>query len=306
MIRTIQFRLHIEFERELNQHFPEALFRGAFGYALKNLVCVNRNCTDCATCHFRAHCAFGLSFVPRSNTGPREIGDDTAPVPPILFYAHRRQFGKVQYLDCILLEPLHRFAAYIIETFRQLGSRGIGKQELRYALVRVWNMQNGNDLFKDGEFTQADPEVRDIKPWGFPEYTVGQCRVRLTSPLRIRERKRWAFSPTPRQIVKFSLLRITRLENLYGHPEHQNYFSEILKAAERIKLVSSELSIEERRRFSSRQNARQTFLGVIGDQMWEAVDGSIVKLIAAVGSFGIGKNTTFGFGRITCEAAEGD
>jgi hypothetical protein len=119
--------------------FKGSTFRGAFGHASKETVCVVEH-RDCARCLLRMRCAYPYIFdtpVPEGATRMRKY--PKAPHPfvllPPLETKTRYEPSDALVFDLTLIGRGSDFLPYCLYTFEQLGARrGIGRGRGRFAV----------------------------------------------------------------------------------------------------------------------------------------------------------------------------
>jgi len=120
--------------------YAGSTWRGAFGHALRRTVCITRE-PDCRQCLLWRSCVYSQVFETPAGQGPLLEKINAAPHPYIMqpLATSGRQYapGEVFVLELSLLGAAIGHLPYLIHAMQQVGERGIGKGDGRYALVAV-------------------------------------------------------------------------------------------------------------------------------------------------------------------------
>lgn len=298
-IPFIRLRFFMEMEIPIYPYFLEALFRGAFGYNLKKLVCINKN-EECEECFLRKSCIFAIMFYPKEldkNIKFRNI--KTAPANYNFFF-YRRGKNKTMIMELILFRDCFNFLNHIIYAFLKMQDRGIGKNKIKYKIINIADTYDNKIIYDAQNNSLTEPKIQKFV---FPIYNDEssenkKIKIEIMSPLRISTKKEFLNEISFKDLIKSSLIRISLLNQIFGENEIEINAKEILEQAKSIATVKSELQWKNQRRFSSTQNQKISMGGITGFIEYEGIVEKFKSILEGAELFGIGKNTSFGCGRI--------
>ena len=287
--------------------FRGATLRGALGYHLRNTVCnsFKRKCTDC---FLRYQCAYSLFFegtaaedrkimrlydnAPQPFMFLLNTGDKTDIEPNDPFRFGMRLFGNAAGLF-----------PYIAFSLFEAGKKGIGHAHLCFEVDVI--EQDGAALYEKEGTTIRKPQLCELS---LPESTemATAVEVSLLSPLRIRSGGHTAKRLSFLDIAKAALRRLTIVNAFYGDgsipaPEWNR---RLLQLAEQVTTFSDSLHPFGFDRYSGRQERSVRLDGVLGNIVFRDVPPELFRLLKVVELIGLGKSTSFGFGRIAVTAKE--
>jgi hypothetical protein len=127
--------------------------------------------------------------------------------------------------------------------------------------------------------------------------------VRFETPLRLKAENRFRDTVPFELLIRAALRRCSALEATFGSGEPDLDYRGLVAWAKDIAIVESELHWEEWPRYSSRQKAEMQLGGVVGNATYEGDRiGEFLPLLRYVEAVHLGKQTTFGLGRVevTC------
>ena len=284
--------------------FRGATLRGALGYHLRNTVChsFQRKCTDC---FLRFQCAYSLFF---EGTAAEErkimrLYDNTP--QPFMFLLNAHDATSVKSGDLFvfgmrIFGNATELFPYVAFSLFEAGKKGIGQEHLYYETDAIY--QGETILYAKGETTIRKPQRRELAVPNSSE-TAKIATMTFLSPLRIRSEGHTAKHLSFLDIAKAALRRITILNAFFGDgslptPEWSNH---ILQLAERVPTVSHSISPYGFDRYSGRQKRSVHLDGVLGDIVFRDVPPELLRLLKIMEGVGLGKSTSFGFGRIAVQ-----
>lgn len=289
--------IELEFEKLICPHFPEALLRGALGYEIKKISCIySSKKKDCGDCPLYAECLFGKMFTERGKT---YNGLQISPFS--VFCEIDTKDIKKMNVNFVFFEPLFNNYKMILYAFVNSGENGVGKERVKFRINSIKdNFSNEvvHSFEKIDAFEIVSKDV-EINFRNMPE-KKGEYTIEFTSPLRLIKKGKQIKRPALSDIVKFSMLRLRNLESAFDEEVsfHASDFKYIESELDKVKTLGIEYLFSERKRYSTKQQAKITNFGVVGKLF---VDGNIeafFDLLTFAGMVGIGKNTTFGYGNI--------
>ena len=259
--------------------------------------------------------------------------------PPLTIKTHFPA-GSAFDFSLLLMGEANTWLPYFIYAFEQMGQIGIGKKlnahRGRFSLEKV---QSNNGVIYSSDDHKLTP--KPVKKLGLKslESFQGQdlcLKLTLETPLRLKfENKLQADLPF-HLLVRAMLRRISSLMNVYGDGEpvldypglvkkaetvktiekcsNKNYnlnishckqivagFTDSFKKAETIKTLEKNLSWYDWHRYSFRQEEKMLMGGMTGSVTYEGPIEEYLPLIEFCEQVHLGKQTTFGLGKIKTE-----
>lgn len=283
--------------------FRGATLRGALGYHLRNTVC-NSFQRPCRQCFLRFQCAYS-TFFEGTPSEDRQIMRLCDKIPqPFMFVLNARDQTKITHGDRFIF-GLRLFGSsmelfpYVAFALFEAGKKGIGQQGVRFEIDLI--TQDQTVLYeKSGTvIRKPEPQLLNIPPQERPN-SKAVVHVLLCSPLRIRSEGRTALRFDFSDLIRAALRRITILNGFYGEktlldPEHRSRY---LTLAENVSIVDDSLRPFGFDRYSGRQERSVRLDGVLGDISFRNVAPELLQILKITEAIGLGKSTSFGFGRI--------
>lgn len=266
-------RYRFAFRAQTPIQFPAyagSTWRGAFGHALRRTVCVTRE-PQCERCLLWRSCVYSQVFETPAGQGPLLEKINAAPHPYILHplatsgksYAPGEDF----HLRLTLLGGAITHLPYLIHALQQVGERGIGKHDGRYALLAVeqeTTVGGGEwvSAYTPGSGLQALPGSTPTVP-ALPE----AVRLRLHTPFRLLQEG----SPVHGGRFTFQLFfntlmrRLSLLHAFHAGEELTADFKALSQQAAALPLLEPQLRWHEWSRYSNRQQTKVQMGGLLGD-----------------------------------------
>lgn len=287
--------------------FKGSMLRGAFGHALKRVVCALHR-KSCADCLLSATCVYSLIFEP--HTIPPDKDKNTTktslrPHPYVLQPPadHGRAFGEGDAFTfgLTLFGTANDYLPHIVYAVEQMGETGLGrdvdKGQGRFALAAVET--EGATLY-DGEkkiLHQGLPlQHSELQPP--PVDPVSSLTVRLLTPLRLKHDNRFQQTLPFHLLIRAALRRIASLEETFGQGEPQLDYRGLVRRAEQVVTKESDCRWLDIERYSNRQKTGMLMGGLQGTLVYEGELGEFLPLLRYCEKTHLGKQTAFGLGRV--------
>lgn len=283
--------------------YSGSAWRGAFGLALKQTVCVVRH-TACQDCLLRHSCVYPYVFEtpPPPNTEKLRLYQ-AAPHPFVINTTQHPSDGQRIQLGLTLFGHGLRHLPYFIHALEKAGKQGLGKRHQPFELISVSNRpanQPAQIIYSDEKRLQAVPPEAIIIP-DCPTH----LRIHLESPLRLKQdnqncnASRFAFGTFFGHLLR----RISLLT--YFHTDHplETEFAHLTAAAKNVTVSEAQLAWQDWTRYSSRQQTTMNMGGLMGSF---AVQGDLQPFwpYLWLGQWThVGKGTSMGLGAYRIEAA---
>lgn len=300
LIPYMHIQFSIEFEKPIYSHFPEALFRGGFGNKLKKIVCIN-NKEECRNCFLASNCIFSIIFHPTIDKNKIYFKNINTAPPPYSFFVNKKEKSKEQLLELLLFNKCFIYLKQIIFTFIKMGEEGIGKKKNKFKIKSIVDMNNGKIIYDFKNSSIEEPTISHYTLYcknGI--YAKNKTiKLKLMSPLKIIKKGNRLEQIEYCDLIKQSLIRISLLNAIYGDGENIKLdINNVLDKAKKVKLVENKVYWNVRKRFSGIQNKMLYMGGLMGELVYKGKVDAFKDILNGAKIFGIGKNTTFGYGRI--------
>ena len=272
-MRYAELRVKFEPSQKL-PFFIGSQVRGAFGYALKIVSCIN-HAHKCDECFASESCLY-YDFYEKKNS----------------YHRYRLDFelgAKVYDFGIVLIESACEKLPYIASAaYMMLKRYGLGKDRVKYEKFDMY--VNGGACLKDDKISLP----RDyVKEFSF-DVCSGDVKVKFVTPLRIKKDN--VFLKNDNISLKEILNSIyQRRLSLFGQ-DH-----EVLPFEVKGEITKKDLKYVELTRRSNRQNTTMNFGGLAGSLEIKGVSKECMELLKLGEIIGVGKQTVFGLGKIKTE-----
>lgn len=268
---------------------PAFVLRSVVGMSLRRLTCALKLQESCRDCMVRESCVYSVFFetnVDKDN--PSLPGRDRAVHPFVMDIISLTEYGAV--INITFIGRAVNYIPYLNIALTNAAENGIGRNRARF---EVTGIMTGSEVFV--------PNLRDIgrKCSVWPSGKVGiPQKITFLTPCRIKENRSYISSVSLDSLCVSMLRRMTVLSELFGDEgdrERQLVLSSVPSTPENQKW-------SENIYYSTRQKTRMLFGGVVGDI---AVNGDVppdvCSLVEAMEIFHVGKNVSFGLGKVKVE-----
>jgi len=294
--------------------YKGSTFRGVFGHALKRLVCVLKR-QDCADCILRSQCVYALVF--ESQAWPDKIGENPRVVsPPHPYVIEPPDDTTTNYskgdpfsFTLILFGKANEYLPYFIYAFDKMEKIGIGKRiggkRPSFSLEDV--SVNGNIVYrsedgkiKEGVFTE--PLTLDgLKP--DKDKSVNGLELSLVTPLRVKYENRLEATMPFHVLTRAMLRRTSSLSQHFGKGLPNIDYRGLVERAKAVSINASSLRWFDWKRYSSKQDQEMFMGGITGKVAYSGDLTEFIPLLRFCKKVHLGKQTTFGLGKIKMRMA---
>lgn len=295
--------------------FAGSMFRGAFGWALKRVICVTRT-HECPPCLLKDRCLFPYVYEtppPASTAIMRKYR--TAPHPFVLRPALPATQPLPPHtpieLELLLFGKILLSLPYFIFALERMGNTGLGRARVPCRLVTVeafhagktWLLYSPDDSTPKPADGFAETVALDLpSPLQPVPATYSRIRLTLLTPLRLIYQERLATALPFHVLIRQLLRRLALLSYFHcGGPAEGIPFREWIALAEQVRLTSQELQWFDWERYSSRQQTTMALGGLLGTVSYEGPIAPFLPLLKLGELIHVGKGTSFGLGRYTVE-----
>ena len=287
--------------------YKGAIFRGAFGNALKKAVCLSPG-TECLQCLICDRCIYVAIFDPFPRSGhAAALKFRKAPRPYILNppLTTRQAFhpGDPMTFELVLVGPAIDALPYFLFIFKELGHRGLGPEKGKYELIQVNLLKNckASPVYDDKDHSLT-PFTPDQGPLVHPDdEQVNTVTLRFFTPLRMKAKGRLVTGLTFPLFFEQLAHRLLLLATFYGNNDYLPDFQPWLTLSEAVIVQQHNMHWYEWRRYSRRQEASMNFGGLLGSVTFTGPMGPFLPFLRLGEVVHVGQATTFGLGKFRLE-----
>jgi len=293
--------------------YKGSTFRGGvFGRALKRVVCALKR-QECDQCLLKKRCVYAMVFETQDTMDTPECSRiAAAPHPfviePPLTMETRFSEGSSFDFRLLLFGEANRNLPYFIYAFEQMGKIGIGKRvngkRGHFSLEQVKAGEKPIYSSADQTLKTENPPILSLKDNGEFQKRTFRLRLSMITPLRLKFENRLKADLPFHVLVRAMLRRMSSLYNFYGEGEPSLDYRGLVKKAMDVKIVDEDLNWFDWRRYSFRQDKAMLMGGMVGSVTYEGDMGEYMPLIEFCSKVHLGKQTSFGPGKIQAEIVE--
>ncbi|MCP4106541.1 MAG: CRISPR system precrRNA processing endoribonuclease RAMP protein Cas6 [Desulfobacteraceae bacterium] len=306
-----KYSFFCRFESEaILPYYKGSTFRGVFGHALKKVVCALNN-ENCSQCDLKENCIYALAFETRLIVKPPENSIVTSPPPPFVIeppLSTELYFPRGSGFDfnLILFGRINRNYPYFIYALEQMGKIGIGKKindkRGRFKLKQV--MSGNLELYSDSDSILNEFDgFESLNLDDSEKYPKNDFHLKLDidTPLRFKSRQKLSTDLPFHVLLKAMMRRASFLLSCYGQGNPARDYRELAEKAEQVQIVDNSLKWFDWRRYSQRQESGMNLGGLVGSVTYKGKIGEFMPFVNFCSKAHMGKQTTFGLGKIRTE-----
>lgn len=298
---------------ETDAMLPEykgSTFRGVFGHALKKVVCALKH-QECHECLLREKCVYAFVFeIPAADAhtdAPKRLAAPPHPYviePPETTKTHYRTGDPFDF-SLLLFGKANEYLPYFIYAFDHIGSQGVGKHvDGERGIFRLQTVSANNTLVYShqekkivGKQVAYDLSLDQLNHAG----PVSSLHITLRTPLRLKFQNKLEATLPFHIFVRALLRRVSSLCQYYGAGEPALDYPRLVKQAYDVLTIKSSLGWHDWRRYSNKQDQAMLMGGMVGGVTYAGDLTEYVPLIRFCEQVHLGKQTSFGLGKITVE-----
>lgn len=282
--------------------FLGATIRGGFGYSFKKLVCININEKNCKICPLNFNCAYFKIFEPFKNDH-FDLKLQEIPRPYVLdiLMDGKKTVGKDDLFNfnLILIGEAVKYFPFFYLAFEKFGERGFGKKRDKFLVYEILEeYPNKKLIFKKGE---ENLSLIEAKPLQIEEKALDRIKIKFLTPAKLKYNNKYCDNPTFEILMESILRRIYFLLFFWCGFKMEYNFRELLKEAKKINVEKKNIRWEDMERYSTRQKSKMKLGGIVGEVEYSGNLKPFYPYLKICENIHIGKNTTFGFGKIMLE-----
>lgn len=285
-MRYLKLTYHIDFEDCPEWGNPPAfVLRSVLGLTLRRLTCILRQQESCSDCMVKKSCVYSTFFETNIDKDLSSLeGRNKAAHPFVLDIIELSDNDMV--FEITFIERAINYIPYINIAIENAGKMGIGKSRTRFEI---------RDILCNGTSFDLEDIDNAVSYWPKAMNEKKVCAIVLESPCRIKKQGHYISNINLEDLIKSISLRMNVFSELFC--EHEKLpeigFDEDMQS-ELVNPIWKEL-----RYYSGRQKSAMKLGGVTGVMVIKSdLSESIKQYIDAMELFHVGKNISFGYGKI--------
>ena len=204
--------------------------------------------------------------------------------------------GEKLNFELLLFGSAEESVSAVVSALEQLYRFGLGARRYRFDLSEIINSQTQRIIWRKGKYFKDAVTAAEIQ--GEELQNVTGMVIKICTPLRIRHGGRLVKKISFQTLIRNITNRIMELTERYGGWIDQEEADRLLVLSEKVSTVHEEIKVERMERYSNRTNGKMDFSGLIGTIEYEGDLAPFVPWMYAAQKLHIGRNTTFGMGKI--------
>lgn len=274
--------------------FGANVLRGKFGAEFRRLVCIGKS-SDCLKCLVRTSCPYAVIFEPSPPPLTKVMRKyESIPRPFVIYFPFGSlslNEGDLMSIDLTLIGKANEYLPYFVYCFSNI------LKKLGFELQHV--LFNGRNLLKGDSIDIPSNNYNYLKFEIDGNRTLFSVELIFESPIRLIFKGELQEKPSFSALMRNFFRRITLLDYFYCGGSGEYPFKEVLGLVDQVNLIEASLSEDIFKRFSRRQKREIPLYGVTGRARYEPVPGFLLPYLKSMKDIHVGKNTTFGFGKVT-------
>lgn len=283
--------------------FRGATLRGALGYHLRKTVCndLKRQCSECFLSQDCAYSNFFEGVQPPNRSFMKLYPKVPQPFMLIIDQKNSTEIKKGQPFEFSLkiFGEAANFFPYVAYAFLEAGEKGIGKDKILYSMNKI--SENDSVLYQNGSSILKKPKPVKIEISTHRKSV--DMKINFLTPVRIRKEGHTASDVNFKNIITTALRRISAINYFYGSgkPIDIKVVNNLIQLSEKVNKIDDSTEIFSFDRYSGRQLRKIKLDGITGSLTFGTVPSQLFNVLKFAEKIGLGKSTSFGFGRIKLE-----
>lgn len=281
----------------VTKHYPPFIVRSVLGNELKKLACVLKG-KVCDECQLKYHCAYSFIFeTPINKNTEFLLGRNKASHPFRIFsdLLPKRAYPSMDLKLSLFGKGIDYFP-YMYFALYRAGEKGLFRERIKYSIDEI--LEDDFVINKGFDENLIIPERR---LWKF-DSNQGEKSLKLKiyflSPVRIKLNGKYTHKIGYKDLLLNIFQRVNILSAMYGDKEKISI--DLKSLSEKEEKIS--LRWIDYERYSARQETEMKLGGAVGHiEVYGNFSMAELSLLKAGEIFGVGKNTSFGFGEIKVE-----
>lgn len=243
--------------------------------------------------------ALAYLYTRRAAGGSRQDGVHPYVIVPPPMHPTTYHAGEELCFELYLLGDAARYCSPVVHALRGMQPFGLGAFRCSFSLRKVTHSLDQRVIWQDGVFHEIAAQSAAL-PYRSLQ-NIRQVLLRTRTPLRIRRDgvllERVDFPTIIRNITR----RMEAIAAQYGGFVDQKEVERIQALSAEISVVQNHLEMRRLARYSSRLDEKMDFSGLMGLMRFEGELSPFVPWLYGAQTLHIGRNTTFGMGRVEVE-----
>jgi hypothetical protein len=198
-----------------------------------------------------------------------------------------------------LLGDASKMAGPLVEALKKLRDYGLGASRYPFLLAKVTHEADRRVIWEDGVYYPSAAQGAAL-PWRELR-DVRRVAVRTLTPLRIRRNGELIDQVDFPTVIRNITRRVEAIATRYGGWADTLEIERIQALTADVSTVFSDLHMASLERLPSQPKEKMNFQGLMGEVRFEGDITPFVPWLFAARTLHIGRNTTFGMGRVEVE-----
>jgi hypothetical protein len=254
-----------------------------------------------------SRCVYAFFFeqkngIPRGSKSGGSIPHPFVIEPPLTTRTHFRA-GDAFDFNVLLFGRATEYLPYCVYAFDQMGQTGIGKRvngrRAGFVLKEVRSGPTGEIIYSSedqrlqrvnfsSELTLSEPPAAGIR----------RITIYLKTPLRVKQENHLTAHLPFHTLIRAALRRVSSLFTHYGSGEPDLDYKGLVERAQAVEIVESDLRWLDWERYSNRQETKMLMGGISGSITYSGDLREFLPVLRVCEEVHLGKQTTFGLGKI--------
>jgi hypothetical protein len=207
--------------------------------------------------------------------------------------------GEELSFEIYLLGDAAQHSQSIINALRRIQEFGLGASRHPFVLIKVTHSLDQRIIWQNGIFYTVAAKSTILPYRGLSN--VKQLTIRVRTPLRIRRDGALLEKVDFPTIIRNITRRVEALATRYGGWVDKEEIERIQMLSAEVSIIQDRLELKNMERYSARLGEKMDFSGLMGVVRFEGELTPFVPWLYGAQTLHIGRNTTFGMGRIKVE-----
>ncbi len=280
--------------------FSGSYLRGAFGHSLKKAFCVMSH-KNCQICLVKDSCGYFQVFESLDDS-KKNSGYLYKPHPYIIHPTWDFEFkkGGILNFQIIIFGDYIKYLPYFIYSFELMGKLGFGAERFKFELENITDFYSEKSIYENKTIISNSITKISIQEYAnkfiLENQSVFNYNLKFITPARFVQDKKDVQSLTPEILLHSMIRRYKIMNEFYGTFDKEDLNLGNLKLNE-----ENEQEYKSWKRYSNRQKTTLKQCGIIGKYKITVTEKKLVLFLYTMQILSIGKNTTFGLGKILLE-----
>lgn len=204
--------------------------------------------------------------------------------------------GEELVFEFVLLGDAVKYASSLALALQNIGHCGLGAQRYPFSLRQIVNREDQRILWRRNIYYKTGGNEAIIPCHSLPGVTGAE--IELRTPLRIRRGGQLLTEIQFQTLIRNITSRMIAITERYGGWVDREETERLIMLAGEVRTVREDLSVFHLERYSNRVKEKMDFSGLMGSLEYEGELTPFVPWLLAAQILHIGRNTTFGMGKI--------